>query len=345
MLNLYFLLVFLLVISSLRYYKKDFNDEYMSYAQTNCIKALSCIFLMFHHVVLRITDLNYFYIPVKYFAFPFVALFFFYSGYGLMSGLLKDKKYLNDFLKTRLPKILIPYLLFLAIDAIYLIVINNFDFSIFIGDIIFAKKLNHLWYITVLISLYLLFYFVFSRFSIKKSIKYINIFIILYVFLFSILNISAFWYSSVIGFGFGLYYKYKEDEFKLKLKNEYLKKLIILICAFAILFVGRLIISLKVTDIELLHGIYRNLLSVMFIIIILMLSLKLKVYSKILSFLGNISYEIYLTHYFIILLFSKNLNSNSINILFIIILTILISFGINKISRIIYNFYKKKCLM
>ena len=81
--------------------------------QTRMIQAAACIGIIIHHVTQRITG----YVtdprnPVSIFnelGFLFTSLFFFFSGYGLLTSLLTRPDYLKGFLQKRLPAVLIPF--------------------------------------------------------------------------------------------------------------------------------------------------------------------------------------------------------------------------------------------
>lgn len=87
-----------------------------------------------------------------------VALFFFLSGYGLMYSLQNKENYLNNFLKKRIPKVAIPYL----ISTIVWIIISSIIYpqkELFLLKIFsYYPILPYGWYFVILIYLYFIFY-------------------------------------------------------------------------------------------------------------------------------------------------------------------------------------------
>lgn len=99
-----------------------------------------------------------------------VALFFFISGYGLISGLLYKENYLGNFLNKRAGKILIPFviasILYLCILFINGKNIKGVDISVLHWDFFI---LPYSWYVEQIIVLYMIFYIT-NRFVQNKII-------------------------------------------------------------------------------------------------------------------------------------------------------------------------------
>ncbi len=101
----------------------------------------------------------------------FVGMFFFFSGYGLYSSLRDKPDYLKNFLKKRLPAILIPFYLcnFVFILGSY---IGGYRFEE--GELLpyltgWILMNSQMWYIVEIFILYLLFYAVFSLIKNKDA--------------------------------------------------------------------------------------------------------------------------------------------------------------------------------
>ena len=65
---------------------------------------------------------------------------------------------------------------------------------------------------------------------------------------------------------------------------------------FMILFCLRLIVSLRITDSEILHGPFRNVIDVFFIFSLICLTKIIEIRNNAMGFIGKVSYEIYLIH-------------------------------------------------
>ena len=332
-------IIFLVLIIKDTAYQKEIDDEkYFSKIQTNCLKGICATYLLIHHICYDIKDLYIFFEPIKYMAFFIVGLFLFISGYGLMTNLLTKENYLDGWIKNKLPNLLFSYL---VVTLFYIIIRFNIDginIIYLILDVIFARTVGPLWFMTVFFGLNILFYFVFKKFRIKTGINIFLVISIAYMFILAILDVPSVWFSSIIGFWFGLFYKYNEENFLEKFKIKYWKKLFIVAMLFGILFIGRLIISYLGIDSELIHAPFRNIIVILFDCLILMLCLKLNFKQGIFNFLGNISYEIYLIHPFILLIYKDNLYMNSLNIIMVIVLSIIFAYILSTIRR---KFFKK----
>ncbi len=328
-----------LIIKDIVYHKEIDDKNYFSKIQTNCLKGVCATYLLIHHICYEIKDLYIFFEPIKYMAFFIVGLFLFISGYGLMTNLLTKKNYLNGWVKNKFPNLLFSYL---VVTLFYIVIRYNIDdirITDLILDVIFARTVGPLWFMTVFFGLYILFYFIFKRFTIKIGIKVFFTLSIAYIFILAILNVPSVWFSSIIGFWFGLFYKYNEENFLERFKVKYWNKLFIVATLFCILFIGRLIISYLGIDSELIHAPFRNIIVIIFNCLILMLCLRFNFKPGIFNFLGNISYEIYLIHPFVLLLYKDNLYMNSLNIIVVIIVSIIIAYILSELRK---RIFKKK---
>lgn len=99
----------------------------------------------------------------------FVGVFFFFSGYGLYTSLRDKPDYLNGFLKKRLPVILIP---FYMCNFVYIAGAALCGYSFQKGELLpyltgYTLMNTQMWYIVEIFFLYLSFYLVFKL--IKKQ--------------------------------------------------------------------------------------------------------------------------------------------------------------------------------
>lgn len=141
-------------------------------------------------------------------------------------------------------------------------------------------------------------------------------------------NFSAI-YSSFLAFWFGIYFEKEEKNIVKKINN---KNIIFLLFIFIFLFVLRLIISKFISNLELLHAPFRNLISIVFCLLIISFLTKYKIKSKIFELIGKFSYELYIVHPLIIIIFS-NVSSNSPLLILLVIIVYVIAYFINCISN------------
>ena len=330
------LILFMVLLFSSFKITNNTNTSYLDIKNTTHIKGLCALLITIHHLAYDMNNLFILYEPIKYIGFILVSLFFFFSGYGLMNGLLNKKDYLKGFISKRLLFLLLPYLI--VIICYYCIILfqgQSINIFKFIYMMLFAKRLGATWFVTAIMTLYIMFYIIFSNFNIKKGTNIFLWLIIIYVIISSIINIPSQWFSSIIGFWYGLYYKNNEEKLYNKLSSKYTKNLFTFLFLFVTLFVSRLVISMFVTDTELLHGVFRNVISILFITSCLLLFMKIKFNNNVLLWFGSISYEIYLVHPFILSILKSFNYGDSIHVILSILLTIIFAYILNKFSSII----------
>ena len=89
------------------------SSSFLLQDQTRMIQAFACIGVVLHHLTQQITSYGVFnkgpVTVLNDMGFLFTALFFFFSGYGLITSLQTKPDYLKTFLYRRLPSVLIPF--------------------------------------------------------------------------------------------------------------------------------------------------------------------------------------------------------------------------------------------
>lgn len=280
-----------------------------------------------------------------------VGIFFFLSGYGLSFSYRNKKNYLKGFLWSKIKRIYIP---FVIAQILYLFAIrmawNRLLLSI---PKVFGLGLVNsvLWYILEILVLYILFW------AEKKIIKRENddiiwiflivSFIFVLVIIDAIFEIGPFWYVSSITFLIGYLFgnrmdriSCKIDKFIEKIKQIIIQKRVTCISGVVLTFLVYVRInleSLRVNPIFHYLGLssikssyiftFLQLIEVpLFLIVVLGVAEYTSEKRNILSFLGNISFEIYLVHMIWKKIFDSMLRSNPIvETLLIFIFTILSS--------------------
>lgn len=313
----------------MKFEKKDsFNDSFLSLSQTKYIQALACIGVILHHLT-QITT-NYggnWKGPITIFAdigILFTSLFFFISGYGLMTSLHTKENYLKGFIGHRLPNILIPFWIaniIFAIDKYH--TVGNLGGTLHALKYIFGLILlnGDSWYIVEIFTLYLAFY-VFFRFIKKEnvSLALITTFVLLLIFYAksrghddhafetgSSWFRGEWWYNSSVVFLYGLYFGKYKDSITSFLKKHYLAKLI----TFTILLIAFYFIEKACCSVfgyykpaNVLRGISNSTITViaqsLFCLIFatwcLLTWLKLSFTSKLFALFSKITTEVYLIH-------------------------------------------------
>ncbi|MED4888553.1 acyltransferase family protein [Lysinibacillus fusiformis] len=261
---------------------------------TDQLKGIGIIFVIFGHLCL----LDIIKMPSDKFDYAGVwgvTIFLILSGYGLTQSYLKKGIHFN-FLSKRFSKVAIPY----VIITIVWIVVDKIVFNIEYGSIQTLKVLLGLnfnypvdptmWYITYIFMWYIVFFviFILPIKDILKVLLIISISLILHITSFNVIfdwnfYVFAFPIGVVISYGLSIMNKY---DIKLKYQNMIL---ILLTIIFFRLFLHYIF---KVYDLT-----FYSLLSVSSIFLTFGLCTLLvvtKFKSKLLAFIGTISYELYL---------------------------------------------------
>ena len=309
--------------------KIQFSQDYLNLKQSKQIQVLACIGIMIHHVTQQITSYgNNPKGPItvfSYIGFMFTALFFFFSGYGLIYSYLSKEGYLGGFLKKRLPAVLIPF----WIINLLIVLAQLFYKKESVGLVKGLKEILGLilvnsngWFVIEIVILYLLFYGVFSVVKNKDMAL-----LLLCLLTAALIGFSFFqghdpyeekvhwfrgewWYNSTICFCYGvLYANYKEKIERSFRSFYYIWTLIaglltlVMICA-SIYTLNR-------------YGYYRELVHdglrcaaitlsvqsvscIVFTTFVLLLNMKLPLKSRVLEYLGSILLTLFLVHGFVV---------------------------------------------
>ncbi len=309
--------------------KIQFSLDYLNLKQSKQIQALACIGIMIHHVTQQITSYgNNPKGPItvfSYIGFMFTALFFFFSGYGLLYSFLLKKDYLDGFLKKRLPSVLIPFWItnILIVIAQKFLGTDNNDFLSTVKDIVGVTLVNsNGWFVIEIVILYLLFYVIFSVVKNKDVAAALLCIMTVLLMVYSLFQghdpytnkvhwfRGEWWYNSTICFCFGiLYANYKE-----KIERSFRSFYYIWTLIAGLLMLLMICASIYTLD---HYGYYRELVHdgircaaitlsvqsvscIVFTTFVLLLNMKLPLKSRVLEYLGSILLTLFLVHGFVV---------------------------------------------
>ena len=255
------------------------------------------------------------------------------SAYGLKYSVANKENYLKKFWKNRILVLLIP---FWITNVLY--VLNE-------------PKGNLIDNLLLIIGFYFSFLTIFIVFSIcfwavyklVKKEKIADIIICTFVFLYSILGkvfgIESGWMVETMGFIYGILIFYMTQKLR-KMKN--FKYFIIFLISSVI--IG--IFYIKYKEVYMIGTwILRTILSMNLILLLIIILNNVIIKSKVLDYIGKISYEIYLMHGLSISILEKYLNVNIPSfwwIMLVIILTIIGASIVKAIDSRIIKFIKDK---
>ena len=280
-----FLILGVFCLIGLRY--SPFHEEYLSKNQTTMIKGIFAVIIFFSH------SLQYVQISSSFMDVSFqlilrmigqlmVAVFFFYSGYGIYYSYMNKKDYLNGFLFKRVGMTWFHFFVALCFYFVLNLVLGiEFSFKTHLLALTGWDTIgNSNWFVFDILVLYILEFVVLKYFKYKKfgSLVLVSGLIVgLYILK------PSYWYNILLCFPFGIYYaayKPKVDSF---LKNKirywigfFLSFVLFLYCGIK----GGLILY--------------NVASCLFVWLVTMFTMKVQIGNKVLKWLGDYSFQIYI---------------------------------------------------
>lgn len=282
-------------------YNKGFYNSYLMKSVADSMKGFLAVVVLLHHISQRLSG-DYLLFSVFYDAgFIAVAAFFFFSGYGLQKQRLnKGVKYRKDYFKKRVFTILIPFGIVVVLQWLNNRAMGNYYpikavlNAMFVGDQ--PLMVMYSWYVVVILAFYIIFGLLLYIIP-KDNRKVITCVIginILYVLFCIWKGIGTYWFNAVHLLWIGMLAAQYEHVLIEWFKKRYILCLIISILVFLVSYVlirGKI---LDFTDTYMGDMIIKSICAVAFVTLILLSNLKLKIGNCILSFLGKISFEIYL---------------------------------------------------
>lgn len=301
--------------------KELIRSDYLSKENCNCLKAIFAIAIMIAHMFAFHTfGLKFGLGPiVTAFGYLSVSFFLFFSGYGLtISYINKGESYFKDYFRNRILPIYIVNLILIFTYTVFQIVVG-YDFSaiqiiksFFIGGTV----VKYGWYIQTIILFYVFYCLAFKNQSVSKGIIRLTVLILLYCIVFVFFKMGSWWYESSFTFVLGAVWavnKSKIDSFLTDSFKRYFICITALLCAFAVCFVfgnaGFVPIIIKIP--------VKMISSVLFVLFILLVTMRIKVNYKLIEFLGNYYFEIYILQGIFIILFTEVLIINNIIIFYL----------------------------
>ncbi len=303
---------------------KTVNNDFISLSQSKMIQASACVAIILHHITQNITGYGSLYkgpiTMLNYMGIFFTSIFFFFSGYGLITSLLTRSGYLEGFLPRRLATVLIP---FWCINLLGLILNTavygaHRTFLSALSDIFGITLINsNGWFIVEIALLYILFYIIFKVIK-NRDIALFLMCIATIIMIFHGMQSGhdlpgnkahwfkgEWWYNSTAVFIFGMLFA----RFKVRLTGIMNRYYRILLPVFSILTA---ISTFACTFAVIRYGFYDTVRDqiitlliqisgcLIFTVFILLLNLHITIGNKVISYLSTISVELFLIHgYFV----------------------------------------------
>ncbi|MDO5294928.1 MAG: acyltransferase family protein [bacterium] len=264
----------------------------MSRGNTNTIKGffLLLVFLSHFKGYVKLNgslDMHYF-IVNRYMGQLIVAMFLFYSGYGVLESLKRKKGYVDTMPKNRILKTIFNF----DLAIILYVIVNHILGRVFDKKVILLSFLgwegigNSNWYIFAIVILYAITWISFKAFE-DKHFAGILATTVLSVFfiLFMSRHKQAYWYDTVLCYVAGMwfsYYKKQIEEFVVSNKASYW---------FLVIAVGVCYFNSYPYRTEIVGA---QFWAVSFALLIVLLTMKVSFNNKMLAWVGENLFGLYI---------------------------------------------------
>ena len=305
-------------------YKIEFgvSDEFMSKEYTTSLRGVCALTIMLCHI--RITNfapLNVF----NYLGNPVVGIFFFLSGYGMLTRIKKCgiDNYMNGFILKRCVPLFVEYIfVWIFYFVCMFLVSGNFNF---LKEIITP----HSWFIIMIEVLYIVFYIGYKLFkdNLKGLIIFVTIFELALIMALSAFGVDECWYLSLLCFSGGMIYSV------VNLNKKRTLPLIFGFGALAVVATGAEYVLSDKPKIIVLWALIYNVSVLALAIVALSVGRYVRFKNPVFELCGKMSLEIYLFHGVFQFVFKeiKPIYNNSLLYgAMIILCTLLMSYGVMK---------------
>lgn len=287
-----------------------FTDNF-SLADTRAQKGFFAIAVILHHLCTYLSDAFPSLFLFKHAGFLAVGGFFLISGYGLQYGVSRKDDYLRGFFRKRLLAILLPYY---VINMFY-IASRYISGALTKRYIVMSLFGMNLWYVTAICVLYIGFWLSYRLFGKDKGKYAITVFVGIYILALLTVNkvfgnaeFGYWWYNSVICFALGIWYCDKKEKIDRALQGGYWVKLAV--CGVLFLMSYRsAAVAADPTSLWVLAD--QILCAILFAVLVIMLSMKVRIGNSVLDICGDLSFELYLFHAILILFFRSGISIGS----------------------------------
>lgn len=306
--------------------KGTIHEDFLSLQNTKVLQGIAAVGIIFHHLSQHITNYgNIWKGPITIFSsmgILFTTIFFFCSGYGLMTSLKTKPDYLKTFMRKRLPAVLIPFLISNIIYFLFVGVYFDRVDSVIdsLACLMGIRLINtNTWFLVEILILYLAFYFT-HRFIKKPEKAVMAMSVVVGVMMVGSLLLchdnsekggrwfmGEWWYNTTIFFLVGFYVAKYYDKITTFMKKHYKWLLPVSILVFLLTFgveekVLRSFGYYKEWEghpgygAKLITLIAQMLTCAVWLLMVLLINMKVQFKNKILILLGKISLEIYIIH-------------------------------------------------
>ena len=276
----------------------SFNSEYLSLKTGNYMRGFLAIGIILHHLS---KDTTGGFIERGFWnvGFLFVAVFFFYSGYGLQKSYMASDGYKKHFLSRRIVPILITYFI---VNVMFVILLKATGKSVSFRNYVKSVKTGrpvvlYSWYIITIILFYIAFWILMElcRNHYRMMIIGALIWFVIYTFVCREIGYGVWWYNSAHLLVVGMFWALYEEKILAVIKKQYPLLTILTWALFALSYWYIYIGPLSGHSQKYFVSVILQLLCALFFVVgVILILLKFTIGNPVLNFLGRSSLEIYL---------------------------------------------------
>ncbi len=358
------LIILILILPGLRRVSIDeISHDPFSKDQTRALKGIFAVCVMMHHLCTYLSDSYQSLLIFKNVGYIMVGGFFLISGYGLAYGAVHKPNYLHGFIRKRILPLLLTYY---VINLFYILLRSR----IVSTDRVIKYAVRslfglNLWFVPVMVLLYVVFclsFRIFGRRGTAAGAVATTVAVLLFVTisfvvhrLFGIASYGRWWYNSAPCFLVGIWYKIAEDRIKPFVCRHYAPLTAGAVAIFLPLFIYYCC-KQSIGGNATLLLVLEILCAVVFCIAVLLLSYRYRIGNNLLWLLGDLSFELYLSHALFISIFRWNqssltlfghtfgidmyISSDDLYLTAILVSTFVFSYAVHRLCKLIM----KRCL-
>ena len=316
-------------------FKKSLNEEALSVSNTHALRGLLAVSIFLSHLWSHVLH------PVSimsYMGSIGVGTFFFLSGYALTVSAWQRPHYFDGFIRKRLTRVGVPYVLFLLIYTVTTILLCKNSLNNILTQFMRGNPPSNSWYIWLITGLYFVFYFLYRNSSIaagkpekKKNLVLLVLLLSYMIICRHVLHLFDWWYKTVIMFLVGCIIAQYQQEFEDYLQKYFLPNIIVttvlLLISLSFPAVCNRIGAAECLDVWFVQDTMLGIFGTAFVVLS---CFKIEWSNAVSMFLGDISLEIYLVHGLMIEVFRHYLGDSMgeipVVLLMICVLTAALSF-------------------
>lgn len=290
------LLLTILCLYGIRIGKRMAYEGYISKSRTDSIKGIFILIVFLSHIKNYIVSAGYVYhglLDGLFCSFIstigqlMVVMFLFYSGYGIMESIKrKGDAYINSIPRHRILNTFINFdiavCIFLIVDLLLGIEVSTkqFLFSLITWDSVG----NSNWYIFAIILCYF-FTWIVTRLVREKILIWGGHFLLITLCALTLYYLrDPWWYNTLWAYPAGLFYSTYKKNIESVVDKHYA-------CVF--IFLSLICVIIYIAPFT-AHGFKTNLLSVFFAFLIVVITMRIKVYNRLLEWCGEQLFPLYI---------------------------------------------------